>query len=130
VLGQVDTRSNTMIAPRGPWNVAWYPYSAVPGQAGNAVFSGHVDYIRIGPAVFWGLRGLSAGDTIAIEMSDGRVLTYRVDFSRAYGRNSGPWAELFSPAAGRDVITLYTCDGSFSGHDYDKRRVVRASRVR
>ena len=49
--------------PIGAWDAIWYDFSAWPGMGGypgepgaNAVFAGHVDYIHIGPAVFWSIR--------------------------------------------------------------------------
>lgn len=136
VTGYLSSDGKEMIAPEGPYAVAWYQYSPLPGQEGNAVFSGHVDYVPSktwnfpgGPAVFWNLRGVGPGDVVQVDLTDGTSLQYRVDFNRMYGAAAGPWAELFSPAAGDDVITLYTCDGAFSRGDYADRRVVRASRV-
>ncbi len=128
--GYVDRGTNAMLAPRGPWVVDWYPYSAVPGTGGNAVFAGHVDYINIGGAVFWHLRDLGPGDHIEITLADGSVLTYAVEYNRLYSAASGPWNELFNPGAGHDVLTIYTCDGNFVGGDYSSRRVVRGTRVR
>jgi sortase (surface protein transpeptidase) len=127
--GYVDHGTNAMLAPRGPWVVDWYPYSAVPGRSGNAVFAGHVDYVGIGDAVFWHLRDLGPGDRIEVQLADGSVLEYAVQFNRVYSAASGPWESLFSPSADTDVITLYTCDGTFHAGSYNDRRVVRATRV-
>ena len=129
VPGLVDTRTQEMIAPRGAWDVAYYTYSAPPGK-GNAVFSGHVDYIGIGPAVFWDLRKLEEGAEVIVRLADGLDLRYPVRFHRLYEADDGPWEELFARDAGKDVITLYTCDGDFdrASQDYSQRRVVRAER--
>ena len=59
------TRDGVMESPSGPDVVAWYDFSAKPGLGGNAVFSGHVDYVQRGPAVFWDLRKLVDGDVVA-----------------------------------------------------------------
>lgn len=130
VRGLLDTARNEMIAPDGAFDVAYYEYSALPGH-GNAVFSGHVDYIGVGPAVFWDLRKLKAGDVILVQLEDGSTLRYAVRFNRTYDAEHGPWGELFSRDAGQDVVTLYTCDGDFDRRsgNYDERRVVRAERL-
>lgn len=130
VPGQVDTRTNEMIAPKDPFDVAYYTYSARPGQ-GNAVFSGHVDYINVGPAVFWSLSKLRPADLIELSLTDGSKLKYQVVFNRTYDADSGPWVELFAPDAAPDAVTLYTCDGTFdvATQNYAGRRVVRADRV-
>ena len=130
VPGLVDTRKNEMIAPRNPFDVAYYTYSARPGQ-GNAVFSGHVDHINVGPAVFWSLSKLRSGDMIEITLADGAKLKYQVAFNRTFDADTGPWEELFGPDAAPDAVTLYTCDGTFDSatQNYAGRRVVRADRV-
>ncbi len=119
-----------MIAPKGAFDVAYYTYSALPGK-GNAVFSGHVDYINIGPAVFWSLSKLKEGDVVIVRLQDGLELKYTVQFNRVYDARSGPWDELFSANAAPDAVTLYTCDGDFDTRtqEYQERRVVRAVRT-
>ncbi len=129
VTGYLTADGSQMIAPNSPGNVAWYEYTPKPGQGGNAVFSGHVDWVGIGPAVFWGLRSAAQGDVIVVDLADGTSLSYRVEMNQIYNAASSSWGQLFLPYAGDDVITLYTCDGQFSGGDYSDRRVVRAARI-
>ncbi len=129
VTGWISSQKNVMLAPRGPWPIAWYGYSAVPGHGGNAVFAGHYDYVNVGSAALGNLYKMQPGDTIQIVMTDGTVLTYRVAWNRTYSRNDGPWTTIFSPHDGNNVITVYTCSGNFVGGDYSNRRVVRAVRV-
>ncbi|MEX2445980.1 MAG: class F sortase, partial [Dehalococcoidia bacterium] len=128
IVGAVSA-SNVMIAPYSAWAVAWYGFSAEPGGNGNAVFSGHVDYINVGPAVFYNLGGVGAGDAVEVQMADGRSLAYRVEYNEVYAAGSGPWETIFAPWAGSDVITIYTCAGDWDGRDYTHRRVVRAVRA-
>lgn len=130
VEGLVDKATNEMIAPKGAWDIAYYTYSAHPGH-GNAVFSGHVDYINIGRVVFGDLDKLKEGDSIVVRLADGLELRYAVKFNRIYAADTGPWGELFARDAAPDVVTLYTCDGTFNRatQDYSERRVVRAERV-
>ena len=130
VPGQVDTRTNKMIAPDDPFDIAYYTYSAHPGH-GTAVFSGHVDYVNVGPAVLWNLGKLRPGDLIELTLTDGATLKYEVAFNRTYDAETGPWDELFAPDAASDAVTLYTCDGTFDSatQNYDGRRVVRANRI-
>lgn len=67
------------------------------------MFSGHVDYINICPAVFCGLRNLGTGDTTQVDMGDGRTLSYSVQSNRLHPANNAPWAEIFSPSTGNNV---------------------------
>jgi sortase (surface protein transpeptidase) len=47
--------------PNAPGDVAWYDFTARPGQDGNAAFSGHADYHDYGPAVFARPRDVADG---------------------------------------------------------------------
>ena len=49
-----------MQSPDHAEDVAWHDFTARPGSGSNAVFSGHVDYVNVGPAVFWPLKDLNA----------------------------------------------------------------------
>jgi LPXTG-site transpeptidase (sortase) family protein len=126
VLGSLDEERRQMIAPEGPSNIAWYDFSALPGEGGNAVLAGHVDYIGQGPAVLWHLRDVERGDLMQVDLSDGTRLTYRVASNEVHHVDDGPWGELFQPRTDRDLITIYTCDGVFLNGTYDARRVVQA----
>jgi len=52
--------NGVMQNPNGPEDVAWYDFTSRPGQGGNAVFSGHLDYQDCGPAIFARLREMKA----------------------------------------------------------------------
>ena len=58
--------SGAMQNPNGPEDVAWYDFTARPGQGGNTVFSGHLDYHDYGPAVFARLWEMTAGDLVEV----------------------------------------------------------------
>jgi LPXTG-site transpeptidase (sortase) family protein len=119
----------TMENPDGPDDVAWYTFTAKPGVgSGNAVFSGHLDFIRRGPAVFWDLRKLADGDIIDVVLEDGVIITYAVTFSRAYPADQVPMEEVVGYTS-TETITLITCSGSFQAGDYSDRLVLRAAKV-
>ena len=122
-------RHNQMEAPDRPFDVAWYPFTAKPGSGGNAVFAGHKDFAGVGPAVFWRLAELSAGDTIQVVGADQKQLTYRVTATSDYTLSTIPMGSVLSQAGG-DQLTLITCAGSYSrSAGYDHRLVVRARRT-
>jgi LPXTG-site transpeptidase (sortase) family protein len=120
--------------PSGPTDVIWHDFSenwpqygGYPGQPGaNAVFAGHVDYIRYGPAVFWSIKDLQAGDQIVVNTPNGSY-TYAVDWSD-WGDPAADFAP-FVQQTGQEIITLVTCIGSFSGGHYSNRLIVRGHRV-
>ena len=124
-----------MGAPNGRFDVVWYDFSAYagmggyPGEGGNAVFSGHVDYHPNYEAVFWDLRLVGPGDLIEVDLPDGRAIRYSVQWSETIS----PETDFSSYVArtGEDVITIVTCQGTFdsSTHNYDHRLVVRGIRI-
>jgi LPXTG-site transpeptidase (sortase) family protein len=121
--------NGVMQTPDGPVDVAWYEFSKKPGFGGNAVFSGHVDYINYGPAVFWHLKDLEQGDIIEVRLNDGTVYTYSV--ATKTNVSADPPQEVLDGIVGQtpnDVITLITCGGTFSSAtgQYDQRVIVRA----
>ncbi len=52
-----------MEAPGTAWGTTWYEPGPRPGEPGNAVIAGHVDFYGVGPAVFWSLRSLTPAPT-------------------------------------------------------------------
>lgn len=134
VYGRTVGTNGQMGNPSGPWDVIWYDFSqnwpglgGFPGQPGsNAVFAGHVDYIHVGPAVFWSLRNLAPGAQITVNTNNGPV-NYVVDWSQWADPNAD-FTQYVSKSGG-DLITLVTCIGTFSGHEYSNRFIVRGHRV-
>ena len=121
--------------PSGPEPVAWYDLAAYspsfngrPGFRGNAVFGGHVDYIRYGPAVFWDLNKLDLGDKIEVKLADGTVYVYSVTWNERVPQDQIPWDRWLANDA-MDMVTLITCGGSWDGRDYSDRRAVRGDLV-
>ncbi|HZP56391.1 MAG TPA: class F sortase [Dehalococcoidia bacterium] len=120
--------------PSGAWDVIWYDFSAFgpglggyPGEPGaNAVFAGHVDYIHVGPAVFWSLRDLGPGSQVTVNTPNGPV-TYAIQWSEW----APPDADFgqFVAKTGQDSITLVTCIGDFSNGHYSNRLIVRGVRI-
>ncbi|HLF71890.1 MAG TPA: class F sortase [Dehalococcoidia bacterium] len=129
VIGNVDD-DGRMQAPSGPTEVAWYGFSAHPGATGNVVMAAHVDYIDYGPAAFWRLRDVKAGDEVTVTLDDGASFVYRIVSSIYYDAEDAPVAEIVGPTPNQ-TITLITCGGVFdkSVREYDQRLVVRGVRV-
>jgi len=129
VVRGVDA-NNVMETPDGPKDVAWYDFTSPPGSGSNAVFAAHVDYINYGPAVFWHLKDLEQGDPVEVHLEDGTVYKYAVE--SLHYVPAEPTQEELASIVGKtdtDVVTLITCGGSWDGHEYDQRVIVRATRV-
>jgi LPXTG-site transpeptidase (sortase) family protein len=130
----VDT-DGVMPMPSGPEVVAVYDMSEYhPGEehrvgfGGNGIFSGHVDYIDYGPAVFWDLDKLKPGDEVEVRLADQTVYYYAVVWNQKSPLEDVQWDQVFG-VNGHDAVTLVTCAGSWDGHEYSDRRVVRAERM-
>jgi len=126
--------------PKRPDQVAWYPsFSSAPGQAGNAVLTGHVDWQTPDgapiPGVFYRLREMRIGDLIEVTLEDGSKLQYRVRANVATEYNDPRIVDVMQ-GTDKDVITVITCGGAWvkdrsepNGGNYSHRVIVRAERV-
>ncbi|MFN8540167.1 MAG: class F sortase [Thermomicrobiales bacterium] len=121
----LDANGN-MDVPTAPFNTAWYAPGPRPGQRGNAVIDGHVDYHGIGPVVFWRLREMQPGDVIYVLGDNGvrqRFIVTSVEIFQADDRS--PLERIFGGAATAN-LNLISCTGDFDpgSASYDKRIVV------
>jgi len=119
-----------MQSPRSAFEVGWYDFTAQPGTGGNAVFSGHVDFVSVGPAVFWDLHKLGPGDVVEVRLADGTAYQYVVVSSTSYAGDDAPIADVVGSTS-KDTVTLITCTGTFNREirQYSHRLVVRAERL-
>lgn len=115
-----------MATPSRAENVAWYNLGATPGDAGNAVIAGHLDWTS-GPAVFWRLAKLKKGDELSILRVDGSRARFLVDTSSTMPYDADTNG-LFTKT-GPPTLTLITCAGAWdrARATYLQRLVVRAS---
>ncbi len=123
-----------MMDPSGPWVVSWYEPLGKVGEGGNVVMAGHVDYWNVGPAVFWDVRYLPAGEVIRVVGDDGKNYEYAVEWTQSY------LADQLTPEViqgeivgdtGEETLTLITCGGEFdpATGEYNERWVVRANLI-
>jgi hypothetical protein len=105
--GTIETPPVAGSAPAG-----WYRNLASPGEVGPAVVLGHVDSARDGPAVFFRLRELRAGDQIAVKRADGRTAVFTVDRVAEYAKAAFPTAEVYG-SLDHSGLRLVTCGGEF-----------------
>lgn len=122
-------RSGVLVPPADFGTAGWFSGGPTPGEPGPAVLAGHVDSRR-GPAVFFRLRELAAGDLVMVSRSDGRKVRFRVDSVSRYPKGAFPTADVYGPAPGAQ-LRLITCGGSFdtARRSYRDNVVVYASRA-
>jgi len=122
--------AGVMQVPNDGTTVGWYRFSALPGQAGNAVVAAHVDY-RGRPAVFHGLGSLEVGAHVVVQAGS-NVLTYSVDGVRLVSSVAADVGGIVGGREGPPTMTLITCGGTWDRalRDYDHRVIVTASLIR
>lgn len=121
--------AGVMEVPQSPSTVAWYGFSAMPGNPGNAVMAAHVTWGGA-RAVFNQLSALHAGDVIEVRTSDGDI-RYVVQRSYLVRPEEADVPAIVGPRDGPQTLTLITCGGSFdsSVREYDHRVIVFATRA-
>ncbi|MCS7255675.1 MAG: class F sortase [Thermomicrobium sp.] len=119
--------SRRMEAPDRPDEVAWYDFSALPGEGSNVVLAGHVDFVGVGPAVFWDLWRVRVGDIVELQLADGRVVRYRVSGLETVEEATAPVERIVGPTP-MERLTLITCAGNYNPATgrYDQRLIVVA----
>lgn len=123
-----------MGSPDGPHDVGWYKYGPVPGEKGNVLLDGHVDWtnrqtgVAFG-AVFWDLKTLKPGTKVTI--TDGeQEFVYQVTEYRRYRWDDPEGVSVLQPTQD-PRITMITCGGQFdrASRNYSMREVVIAELV-
>lgn len=120
-LQRLGRNADGTIEVPGDWQRAgWYRHGPEPGQVGPAVILGHVDSTT-GPAVFFRLTELEAGDEIHVDRADGSVVTFVVERIERHAKTRFPTHDVYLPTL-RPTLRLVTCGGAFdpaSGHYRD-----------
>jgi hypothetical protein len=95
----------------------WYKLGPTPGTMGSAVILGHVDDKK-GPAVFYKLGSLKAGDKVDVSLASGAVAHFAVKAVETYLKAQFPSQKVYGSNGSR-ALQLVTCGGKFdkaSGH--------------
>lgn len=115
-------QQGNMVAPSDWRDVSWYQPGFKPGERGNAVFSGHLDWDDR-QAVFWELDELTYGDIVRVS-GDNRELIYMITDSRQYDYQVADTTPIFGKSP-TSQIKLITCDGEFiEGSDTYQKRLI------
>lgn len=127
-LGELGLNTDgTVEVPVDYATAGWFDLGPTPGQVGASVILGHVDSTT-GPAVFFRLRSLEAGDRVDVGLADGTVTRFVVGSVETYPKEEFPARRVYTSAGSRD-LRLVTCGGEFdpvSGH-YESNVVVYAT---
>ncbi|WP_298788787.1 class F sortase [uncultured Marinococcus sp.] len=121
-VGVLD--NGQMGVPDSAEGVGWFEPGVTPGEEGNAVMAGHVDS-KSGPAVFFDLEDMEAGDEVQVTNEDDQELAFTVTKVVSYPRKDAPIEDIFGSSDGRH-LQLITCTGTFKQAQgtHDERLVV------
>lgn len=121
-------KDGTMAAPKTPDVVGWFGVGPRPGQVGNVLASGHLDWAGPPPraAVFWRLKELVPGNVVLVNDSN-KQYKYVVSESLRYEWDDPEALKHLSPSSA-PILTLITCEGVFyqATQNYTHRRIVVA----
>lgn len=106
--------NGTVQVPTDIQQAGWYGLGPSPGQEGSAVILGHVDSYR-GPAVFFKLRALTAGDMVDVSLADGVTAQFKVTSVAMYLKTKFPDQAVYA-SQGFSALQLVTCGGAFDTH--------------
>lgn len=118
--------AGALLAPDSTDVVGWFAAGPAPGADGPALVAGHVDS-RSGPAVFYRLRELRAGDRVEVLRTDGSTVAFTVTSRTDTPKATFPTEQVYGPTPGPE-LRLVTCGGTFdrsTGH-YRDNVVVEA----
>jgi sortase (surface protein transpeptidase) len=106
--------NGTVEVPTDIQQPGWYQLGPTPGQDGSAVILGHVDSYK-GPAVFFKLRSLVAGDAVDVTLADGVIAEFTVTSVASYLKSVFPDQAVYG-SQGYSALKLVTCSGVFDEH--------------
>jgi sortase (surface protein transpeptidase) len=112
-VGRLGLNSDgTIEVPSDPGQTGWYQNGPSPGAQGPAVIIGHVDWYT-GPAVFYRLSSLRAGNDVAVSLADGSTVTFTIQRVATFPVNAFPTDQVYGATPDAE-LRLITCGGAFS----------------
>jgi LPXTG-site transpeptidase (sortase) family protein len=111
--------------PNNVYDTAWYNKSSQPGQLGAMLINGHISSWTA-RGVFYGLKTLQPGDTIAVQGGNGAVFTYKVVKTKVYDANNVDMAAAMSSInPSKPGLNLISCTGDvISGTSEFNERII------
>ena len=118
-------RDGALQPPGNFGKAGWYADGTAPGDTGPAVIAGHVDS-KAGPAIFYRLRELTAGDRVNVTRG-GKDVRFTVVRTAWYPKTKFPTSQVYGPTPDSQ-LRLITCGGVFdhSLRSYKDNLVVYA----
>ncbi|MDQ3715545.1 MAG: sortase [Actinomycetota bacterium] len=119
----------TLEVPVDYERAGWFTGGNYPGDPTGppGLIAGHVDDYT-GPAVFYELTKLVAGDEVHVVRADNTVAVFVVTAAQQFPKNEFPADQVYAPVPGSEIV-LITCTGTFNAdaRSYLDNYVVRAA---
>jgi sortase (surface protein transpeptidase) len=119
--------AGALVPPEDFDRAGWFADGAVPGDVGPSVVAGHVDS-HDGPAVFFRLHEVVAGDEVLVDRADGSTVRFTVTATNRFPKDEFPTEDVYGPTP-RAELRLITCGGEFDGDRRSYRDNVVVSAV-
>lgn len=123
--------NNTLKSPVNIHDVGWYNASSLPGNAGAMLLDAHLSGWDT-KGVFYKLKDLKAGDTVAVERGDGQEFTYKVVKLQYYDYKNVDMQAAITPITnGKPGMNMITCAGKVipGTNEFDQRLIVFTEQV-
>ncbi len=119
----------TLEVPNDYEKAGWFTGGNYPADPSGppGLIAGHVDDYT-GPAVFYELTKLVAGDEVMVVRADNTVAVFVVTATAQFPKNEFPAEQIYAPVPGSELV-LITCTGQFNENtrSYLDNFVVRAT---
>lgn len=102
----------TVRVPKNADDAGWFRLGPPPGQLGSAVILGHVDSAQ-GPAVFYRLKTLHAGDRIHVSLSNDTTAHFEITSITTYANEAFPARQIYNGNPEAPSLNLVTCGGAY-----------------
>lgn len=113
--------------PEDPWDAGWWQGGSEPGEDGPAVIVAHRDSAQ-GPALFYRVPQLAAGDQVIVEVAGGGRQVFVVDRVELHDKDRFPTMAVYGSTP-NPTLRLLTCGGDYGADGYQGNYVVFAHQV-
>lgn len=115
-VDSIDTdKSGALVPPTDVHRLGWWVDSALPGDPGTTVVTGHINEHDQGPGIAGEFADLKPGDKVSLVTANGKTDVYVVNEVSNYHKASEFPTDRLNKMTGPQTLALITCGGNFVG---------------